>query len=69
MLITIGAEGKLIAAGARAAGFAKKSIVSFETREEAEEHVIELLEKRDLVLVKGAHALRLDRLVDALRAR
>lgn len=69
LLVTIGPRAKFIAEAARSSGLAKKSIASFETREDAEGKIPELLAKRDLVLVKGSRALELEKLVDALRER
>ena len=66
-LFVIGPRAKFIAEGAMKSGLAKKQIFSYDTVDEAEGHVGDLLKKGDLVLVKGSYAMHLDTLVDEIR--
>ena len=66
MLITIGTLGHLIANAARWAGMQPGKIVEFETTDEAIAHLQRSLTDHDVVLVKGSHGIRMDRIVTAL---
>jgi UDP-N-acetylmuramoyl-tripeptide--D-alanyl-D-alanine ligase len=66
ILITIGTLGHMIAAAARWAGMRSKKIIEFETTDEAISHLQKFLTIKDVVLVKGSHATRMDRIVTAL---
>lgn len=66
LLVTVGERGALIAAAAQSAGLAKRSIHSVATTQEAIELLSSLLHEGDVVLVKGSHGLRMDRIVTAL---
>lgn len=67
LLITIGAQGKIIAEGAMAEGMNKKNIRSFDSVAETSEEVKNILRKGDLVLIKASRAVGLDKVVDELR--
>lgn len=69
VLVTVGPRAKFIAESARKNGIAKKNIYSFEIEEDAEKTVLDILRKGDLVLVKGSHAMGLDKIVEELRYR
>ncbi|GAB4469793.1 MAG: UDP-N-acetylmuramoyl-tripeptide--D-alanyl-D-alanine ligase [Anaerolineales bacterium] len=66
LLITVGERGKIIAASARRAGMKSEQIHEVQEAMQA----IPLLEKElhegDVVLVKGSHGMRMDRIVSAL---
>jgi UDP-N-acetylmuramoyl-tripeptide--D-alanyl-D-alanine ligase len=68
VLITVGPRAKFIADTARAEGLNKSHIFSFDTSAEAVQPLTHLMERGDLVLVKGSHDMRLDLVVDAVRA-
>ncbi len=68
VLVTVGVAGKLIAESARKSGLARKNIKSFDTADEALETVENLIKKGDLVLVKGSHAMELEKVVEAIKA-
>jgi UDP-N-acetylmuramoyl-tripeptide--D-alanyl-D-alanine ligase len=66
MLVTVGTRGHIIATAARRAGLASRKIAEFENHVEAIAHLRKSLTKEDVVLVKGSHAIRMDRIVAAL---
>ena len=65
-LVTVGERGKLIAAAALAAGMRQGAVTWLPTVPEAIEHLRQHLCKGDVVLVKGSHGMRMDRIVSAL---
>lgn len=68
ILVTVGERARLIAEGARMAGFPKKNIYEFENAEDAKSPVQTMLQHGDLVLVKSSHAVRLDKIVAEIRS-
>jgi UDP-N-acetylmuramoyl-tripeptide--D-alanyl-D-alanine ligase len=66
MLVTIGTLGHKIATAARWAGMQTGKIIEFEDIDEAITHLQKSLTKKDVVLVKGSHGIRMDRIVSAL---
>ncbi|HZD58324.1 MAG TPA: UDP-N-acetylmuramoyl-tripeptide--D-alanyl-D-alanine ligase [Anaerolineales bacterium] len=68
-LVTVGERGRMIAAAAIQAGLSRQVVTELASVEEA----IELLPKRlvsgDVVLIKGSHGMRMDRIVSALEER
>ena len=67
-LVTVGSLGHIIATAARQAGLADKNITEFENHETAVAHLRKFLTREDVVLVKGSHGIRMDRIVTALEA-
>ena len=65
-LITIGTLGHMIANSARWAGMKSGKIIEFENTDEAILHLRKSLTDKDVVLVKGSHGIRMDRIVTAL---
>ncbi len=65
-VITVGKLGSIIARAARQAGLAANAIVEVETVQQAIELLQSRLHKGDVVLIKGSHGLRMDRIVSAL---
>jgi UDP-N-acetylmuramoyl-tripeptide--D-alanyl-D-alanine ligase len=65
-LVTVGALGHLIAAAARRAGMQSNKIIEFENTEQVIPHLQKSLNGKDVVLVKGSHGIRMDRIVSAL---
>jgi len=65
-LVTIGTLGHLIAEAARWAGMPIGKIIEFENTDEAISHLQKTLTDKDVVLVKGSHGIRMDRIVAAL---
>jgi len=69
MLITVGELGRMIAAAARRAGLSSSRVVEFESTEQAVEWLREHLTGKDVVLIKGSHGIRMDRIVAALEVQ
>lgn len=67
-LITLGPRGLMIAEGARSAGLAASRIHSFQDIDEVVTHLRSVLSRGDVVLIKGSHGMRMDRIVTALEA-
>ncbi len=67
-LVTVGERGKMIAEAAQASGRNSLSVSWFATVSD----VIEVLKSKllpgDVVLIKGSHSMRMDRIVMALEA-
>lgn len=70
ILVTVGSQAKFIAESARAGGgMPPKSVMSFETAEEAMPFVRSLIKYGDLVLVKASRAIGLDKLVEEIKMK
>ena len=68
-MITVGgASAWALADGARAAGLPARSIHALPTSEKAAERLLEIVQDGDLVLVKGSRGIRMDRVVERLKA-
>lgn len=65
-LVTIGKLGHMIADAARGAGLKADAISEFEDVPEVIDYLGPRLGEKDVVLVKGSHGLRMDRIVAAL---
>jgi UDP-N-acetylmuramoyl-tripeptide--D-alanyl-D-alanine ligase len=65
-LVTVGMRAHLIAKAARRAGLGSRRITEFDDQEQAISHLRKSLAKDDVVLVKGSHGIRMDRIVTAL---
>jgi len=68
-LITVGERALIIAKTARKTGLPSKAVTEFENSEQAIAFLVNRLGKDDVVLVKGSHAMRMDRIVAALEVR
>jgi UDP-N-acetylmuramoyl-tripeptide--D-alanyl-D-alanine ligase len=68
-LITVGEKAHMIAEAAREAGLPALSIVELDDVPQVIEQLREGLTAGDVVLVKGSHGMRMDRIVSALEAR
>ncbi len=69
VLLTLGERAHIIAAAARRATGKKKSIFEFDEIEPLVEWLTGNLTKDDVVLIKGSHGLRMDRITSALEMR
>ena len=68
LIIAVGGDGaRALAEAAVSAGMARASVRYVATSEEAADAVAALVRRGDLVLVKGSHGVRTDRVVDRLR--
>jgi UDP-N-acetylmuramyl pentapeptide synthase len=65
-LITYRENARMIYEAAHSAGFPDDHLNHFETQEEIVTYLDNLLRTGDAVLVKGAHSLRMDDIVQAL---
>jgi len=68
-LVTVGKLGHIIADSAHRAGLKANAINEFDDVQEAIEYLTPRLNEQDVVLVKGSHGLRMDRIVAALEYR
>jgi UDP-N-acetylmuramoyl-tripeptide--D-alanyl-D-alanine ligase len=68
-LVTVGERGHMIATAALRAGLSAKMITELDTVEQVIEFLQPHLRAEDVVLVKGSHGLRMDRIVSALEFR
>jgi len=68
VLVTVGPNARFMAEGARKGRMKSANIYAFENIDEAERSIKALIKKGDLVLVKGSHAMGLEKIVSALRA-
>ncbi len=65
-LIAVGGRAHLLSRGARLCGMETERIHELSTPEEAVELLTAILQPEDVILVKGSHALHMDRIVAAL---
>ncbi|OGJ11592.1 hypothetical protein A2467_02960, partial [Candidatus Nomurabacteria bacterium RIFOXYC2_FULL_36_8] len=68
MIVTVGLRSKFIAEGAIEHGFNKKELYSFDSSRTVAKFLVGVVEKGDLVLVKGSQGIRLERAVEAIMA-
>jgi UDP-N-acetylmuramoyl-tripeptide--D-alanyl-D-alanine ligase len=66
ILITVGKLGHSIAEAAQRAGLGSQMIAEFENQSEVIKHLRKNLSEGDVVLIKGSHGIRMDRIVAAL---
>ncbi len=65
-LVTVGQRGKMIAAAAVQAGLPVERVTALEDTDQAIAYLRTFLQEGDVVLVKGSHGIRMDRIVAAL---
>ena len=68
-LICVGSRAQIIADEAVQAGLPASAILRFADCQQAIEYLVPRLEERDVVLIKGSHGMRMDRIVSALEAQ
>jgi UDP-N-acetylmuramoyl-tripeptide--D-alanyl-D-alanine ligase len=68
-LVTVGELGRIIASSARRAGLQSEKITEVEDTQEAIAYLEPHLTAQDVVLVKGSHGVRMDRISAALEFR
>ncbi len=66
LLVTFGEHARMISSAARQAGMPSTAISSFDQVDEVVDALQSTLKQGDVVLVKGSHGLRMDRIVQAL---
>ena len=67
VLVTVGTRAKFIAEAAKSAGMRSAHIFSFDTADDAKKPVQDLMQKGDLVLIKGSHSMELDKVVEEVK--
>ncbi len=67
-LVTVGKKGRIIAEGARACGMPASAIISLDSVADATDYLKSRLSEGDVVLIKGSHGLRMDRIVTEIEA-
>lgn len=67
ILVTIGPRARFIGEMANKNGMPRKNIFMFDTAEEAAVKVQDIIQKRDLVLIKGSRAMELDTIIEEIR--
>ncbi len=67
ILFTVGPRAKFIAEGARAMRMKPANIFSFDTADDAGRPLQDIMKPGDLVLIKGSHAMQLDKVVEEVR--
>jgi len=65
-VLTLGEKGKMIAAAALQSGCPAQKVTNYDTTDQVVEALRGLLREGDVVLVKGSHGLRMDRIVSDL---
>ncbi|GAB4535494.1 MAG: UDP-N-acetylmuramoyl-tripeptide--D-alanyl-D-alanine ligase [Anaerolineae bacterium] len=69
LLVTVGARAHMIAEEARACGLAPEAITEVETNKQAIEHLRQIIQPGDIVLVKGSRSMAMEEIVAALQVR
>ncbi len=69
VLLTLGERARMIAEAARRAGMKKSSVLEFEQLEPVVDWLNTNLSPSDVVLIKGSHGLRMDRITNMLEVR
>ncbi len=69
LLIAVGERAKIIASAALQAGFPRQALMVLPDVPQVIDYLKENLESGDVVLVKGSHGMRMERIVSALEAR
>jgi len=68
-LVTVGRLGRMIAAAACRAGLSRSVVTELADSDEAIEYLQSSLKANDVVLIKGSHGMRMDRITAALETR
>jgi UDP-N-acetylmuramoyl-tripeptide--D-alanyl-D-alanine ligase len=68
-LITVGELGRIMAKAARSAGLSEDQVITLENSDQAIAYLQDHLQADDIVLVKGSHGMRMDRIVATLEVR
>ncbi|MBI4059526.1 UDP-N-acetylmuramoyl-tripeptide--D-alanyl-D-alanine ligase [Candidatus Giovannonibacteria bacterium] len=66
LLITVGIRAKFFAEGATKAGFKKKQVLSFGDSPGAARELEKIIEKGDLILIKGSQGMRMEKITEAI---
>lgn len=66
--LTVGPRSKFAAEEAVSQGMEKSKVVGFSTSKEAAQYLKQIIEKNDLILIKGSQAMRMERVVEEIMA-
>jgi UDP-N-acetylmuramoyl-tripeptide--D-alanyl-D-alanine ligase len=69
VVVTLGPRGRMIADAARRSGMKKTAVLEFDEITALTNWLSENLTRNDVVLIKGSHGLRMDRITAALEVR
>jgi UDP-N-acetylmuramoyl-tripeptide--D-alanyl-D-alanine ligase len=69
LLITVGERGRIMASAAGQAGLDPSRIIELDNAQQVVDYLRPQLQESDVVLVKGSHGMRMDRIVAALEYR
>jgi UDP-N-acetylmuramoyl-tripeptide--D-alanyl-D-alanine ligase len=69
VLVTLGERAHMIAEAARRTGMKKTAVIEFDELEPLMDWMKTNLTKKDVVLIKGSHGLRMDRITASLEVR
>jgi len=69
LLILVGQRSKIIAESALEAGFEEKNIYWYPTASEAADTALQIVQKGDVVLIKGSNSMRMDHITRKLEGR
>jgi UDP-N-acetylmuramoyl-tripeptide--D-alanyl-D-alanine ligase len=67
VLFTIGPRAKFIAEAALGKKMKRANIFSFDTADDGRKPIQDFIKKGDLILIKGSHSMRLDKIVEEIR--
>jgi UDP-N-acetylmuramoyl-tripeptide--D-alanyl-D-alanine ligase len=67
LLITVGSRARLMAEEARACGLSSEAIIEAETNDQAVDHLRQIVQRGDIVLVKGSRSMAMEEIVAALQ--
>lgn len=68
ILLTVGVRARGIAEGALSAGMDEKHIFQYEASERAGRELQQMLEKGDVILIKGSQSVRMEKIVEEIMA-
>jgi UDP-N-acetylmuramyl pentapeptide synthase len=68
IIVAVGDSAKIILEGAKNKGFPSEKLFHFYSSEEAGPKVQEIIKEGDLILVKGARAMRMEKIVEEIMA-
>lgn len=69
IIVTVGDRAKLIAEEAKRVKFGAKNIYAYQTTQEAMEALPEIIQRGDLILIKGSQGMRMERITESLMAK
>jgi UDP-N-acetylmuramyl pentapeptide synthase len=68
MIVTVGSRSEVALESARRHGLSSDQALGFKTSAEAATALLEVVQKGDVVLIKGSQSIRMEKIVEALLA-